>query len=235
MDLDSIISKISSDLLNLEEERKRKSNRASSDEGIQLWNYYPKFFPSNWYEELYSDIKDKVSGYFTMASRGEVGKLYPSNRLSCFFMDSDKNNEQNDEKNNEKSNVEKFSYSELPVFDWKDSPMITKIRLNVQLKLSERYDYCLCHIYRDGKDNINFHSDKEALDSDIASVSFGAQRKFRLRSLDKTKGYDFEYLLGNGDLFHMLAGCQRKYKHAIPKELTIKEPRINLTFRKFSK
>lgn len=222
---------------------------------IQLWNHYPNFFPSSWYQPLYEELKDKVTGYTSTYN----GKNYASKRISCFFVDTSGLNIVDSERIKEISSEEKeespiakeineifetavqkvdarsqyFSYARLPAFDWKESEMISKIHFNVELKLKTNYDYCLCHIYRDGKDEINWHADRESLNLDIASVSFGACRKFRLRTKDKTKGHDFEYNLGSGDLFHMLEGCQKVYKHCVPKESTVKEPRINLTFRKY--
>lgn len=236
------------------------------DDLVQLWNYYPNFFPSSWYQPLYDELKDKVTGYMSSYN----GKLYPSKRISCFFVDTsgfasrsdlrsvdivdsrDFPEEISKEEDPEEGPITRevnkifeeqvkkvdarsqyFSYSRLPAFDWKDSTMISKIRFNVQHKLKTSYDYCLCHIYRDGKDDIGWHADRESLDLDIASVSFGATRKFRLRRKDNTKGWDFEYQLNSGDLFHMLPGCQKKYKHCVPKETKVKESRINITFRKF--
>ena len=94
-----------------------------------------------------------------------------------------------------------------------------------------QFDYVLVHIYQNGEDHISWHNDKEALDTPIASLSFGAKRKFRFRDINETKGWCAEYELQNGDLVLMKAGCQRKYKHCVPATKTCTEPRINLTFR----
>jgi alkylated DNA repair dioxygenase AlkB len=37
--------------------------------------------------------------------------------------------------------------------------------------------------------------------------------------------------LSSGSLLLMKAGVQSEYKHALPKALRVREPRINLTFR----
>lgn len=95
-----------------------------------------------------------------------------------------------------------------------------------------QFDYVLCHYYPDGNASINWHNDKEALDSDVVSVSFGSQRYFRFRLIGKTKGWIDQFELEHGDVFHMLCGCQRKLEHCVPVQKRITEPRINLTFRR---
>ena len=97
----------------------------------------------------------------------------------------------------------------------------------------ETYDYVLVHIYYSGKGSIAYHNDSEAMNSSIASVSFGSTRKFRFRKIGKTKGWDHEFRLGSGDLFMMYKGCQSKYMHSVPIERSVKSQRINLTFRKY--
>ena len=112
--------------------------------------------------------------------------------------------------------------------------MLKEVKEQLEKKLGTHFDYFLCHIYTTGEDYIPWHNDRESMDGDIASVSFGATRKFRLRKVEETTGYEKEYKMKNGDMIHMLEGCQRAYKHCVPVEKKIKEPRINLTFRKIS-
>lgn len=150
------------------------------------------------------------------------GKSFPSKRISCVVGGKKFN----------KVSSSYFSYENLDKFSWKDLPVLNDIKSQLEEKLDTKYDYCLCHIYRDGKDTIGWHNDKEALDNDVASISFGATRKFRFRKISETRGYLVEYKLKSGDLLHMLPGCQRKYKHHVPTEASIDTPRINLTFRK---
>jgi alkylated DNA repair dioxygenase AlkB len=92
--------------------------------------------------------------------------------------------------------------------------------------------------YRDGKQYIGYHNDKihkvgsfipDGYHEYIASLSFGTKRRFIMKNM-KTKE-KHEYSLSDGDLFIMLPGCQQQYKHTVPKELRVKDGRINLTFR----
>jgi len=56
-----------------------------------------------------------------------------------------------------------------------------------------------------------------------------AERLFRLKRQDGAIA--FAERLPHGSLFIMAGKTQRNYKHEVPKELTLNEPRINLTFR----
>lgn len=97
----------------------------------------------------------------------------------------------------------------------------------------EAFNSVLCNLYRNGQDRIGWHSDDETPfgpDPVIASVSFGAARRFQLRK--KSTGETREVRLGEGDYLIMGRGCQRLYQHGIPRELKVKEPRISLTFRR---
>jgi alkylated DNA repair dioxygenase AlkB len=64
----------------------------------------------------------------------------------------------------------------------------------------------------------------------IASVSLGAERLFRLRHKGGTIA--FSERLSNGSLLIMAGHTQENFKHEVPKEPNITQPRINLTFRR---
>ena len=63
----------------------------------------------------------------------------------------------------------------------------------------------------------------------IASLSFGARRRFQLRHLKDQE--QKEILLKEGSLLVMEGELQQHWKHQLPKALKVKEARINLTFR----
>jgi alkylated DNA repair dioxygenase AlkB len=79
---------------------------------------------------------------------------------------------------------------------------------------------------------MGWHSDDEKMivpKSAIASVSFGATRKFVFKhKKDKTQ---VSTILENGSLLVMKGETQIDWLHALPKSTKIKTPRINLTFR----
>ena len=79
---------------------------------------------------------------------------------------------------------------------------------------------------------MGWHSDNEKelkKNGAIASVSFGAARKFcfKHRKTQEKK----EILLENGSLLVMKGSIQENWLHQLPPSKKIKENRINLTFR----
>ena len=96
-----------------------------------------------------------------------------------------------------------------------------------------QFNVCLLNFYETGQQRIGWHADREELGrtTPIASISLGAPRTFLLRS--KTNGvHDRSSLvLQPGSLVVMENQCQLEYVHSIPKEDTVTEGRINLTFR----
>ncbi len=108
----------------------------------------------------------------------------------------------------------------------------------IQLKqLAERlsethFNSCLLNLYHNGGEGMGWHSDDEksvGRDSAIASISFGAEREFRLKH--KTSGEIVSVVLESGSLLVMQGSTQRHWLHSVPKTTKIATPRINLTFR----
>ena len=66
----------------------------------------------------------------------------------------------------------------------------------------------------------------------IASVSLGAERKFKLRHKKyKENKLQHEVFLQNGSLLLMSGSTQHHWLHEIPRTAKPIGPRINLTFR----
>ena len=122
-----------------------------------------------------------------------------------------------------------FDIYKLPLIDW--SFTVNEIRNKILTNYSDLYpiDYGLVHYYSDSNANISWHSDKEALKSNIYSVSIGGTRCFCLR--DKMSKKVLTFNLFDGDLFVMKIGCQDKYEHCIKSIKLFNEPRISITFR----
>lgn len=94
------------------------------------------------------------------------------------------------------------------------------------------YDSCWLNYYRDGRDSISPHSDKEAYGplNIVSGLSLGATRTFTMRhKFTPNKSIKFE--IRNGDFMMMGGDCQRLWTHGIEKEFHVKEPRVSLTFR----
>ena len=93
------------------------------------------------------------------------------------------------------------------------------------------YNAVLCNLYRNGNDSVRLHADAEAeMGPVIASVSLGIERLFRLKG--KNGHVVFAERLPHGSLLIMAGQTQNNFKHEVPKEPAITQPRINLTFRR---
>jgi alkylated DNA repair dioxygenase AlkB len=92
------------------------------------------------------------------------------------------------------------------------------------------YNAVLVNLYKNGKDSVGLHADAEPeMGPVIASVSLGAERLFRLKGKDGAVA--FAERLPHGSLFIMAGKTQKNFKHDVPKEPDVAQPRINLTFR----
>ena len=116
------------------------------------------------------------------------------------------------------------------------TPVLRELLELVEHTLGETFDGVLVNVYRDGKDSISYHSDDEKnIDTTgIASLSLGAKRRFLLRDKqDHSRRWEFS--LGGGDLLHMRAPCQELYEHSVPKQASVTDMRVNLTFRRLKR
>jgi alkylated DNA repair dioxygenase AlkB len=94
------------------------------------------------------------------------------------------------------------------------------------------YNSCLLNLYHDGDEGMAWHSDDEkelAPEGAIASLSFGAERRFLLRH--KSSKEQVEVSLAAGSLLVMRGVTQTHWLHSLPKMKKVRTPRVNLTFR----
>jgi alkylated DNA repair dioxygenase AlkB len=87
--------------------------------------------------------------------------------------------------------------------------------------------------YRDGRDSVAFHRDRELRDADagmIAIVTLGAARPFLLRPHGGGRSVDMRP--GSGDLLVMRGRCHRDWEHGVPK-VAVAGPRISVSLRSF--
>ena len=96
----------------------------------------------------------------------------------------------------------------------------------------ESYNSCLLNLYHDGTEGMAWHSDGEKdlkKNGAIASMSFGAERKFCFKH-KKTKE-TIAVFLENGSLLVMKGSTQTNWLHRLPPTKQVHTPRVNLTFR----
>lgn len=114
-------------------------------------------------------------------------------------------------------------------------PLIKKIKLAVENKLGEKFNFALVNYYPDGDSQISKHQDDETcLDSTkpIACISFGAERQIVFRKIGGTDFFKFSPK--NGSLYVMKHPTNKTWTHEIPKQPRITKPRISITFRVFN-
>jgi alkylated DNA repair dioxygenase AlkB len=96
----------------------------------------------------------------------------------------------------------------------------------------ESFNSCLLNLYHNGNEGLGWHSDDEksiGKYTPIASLSFGAERKFSFKH--KQTKQTVSLVLGHGSLLVMKGATQTNWLHSLPKSNRITQARINLTFR----
>ncbi len=110
---------------------------------------------------------------------------------------------------------------------------LTAIRERVETLGGARFNSLLANLYRNGRDGMGWHADDErelGVNPVIASVSFGATRRFCLRHR-RRKSLTHAIELAAGSLLVMEGATQHHWLHALPKTRREVGERINLTFR----
>lgn len=127
-----------------------------------------------------------------------------------------------------------YTYSGITLDTCPWTPVLMRMRQDVEAATGHRYNSVLLNLYRNQHDSVGWHSDNErelGRSPAIASVSLGATRSFRLRHRERLHA-PVNISLTDGSLLLMAGDTQRNWQHAVPKETREKGPRINLTFRR---
>ena len=94
------------------------------------------------------------------------------------------------------------------------------------------YNSRLLNLYHDGNEGMAYHSDDEKAlgkSTSIASMSFGAERKFLFKH--NVSKETIGMFLENGSLLEMKDTTQTNWLHRLPPTKKITTARVNLTFR----
>lgn len=146
------------------------------------------------------------------------GREMPAPRLSCWIGDAGAT----------------YTYSRVRFEPRPWTPTLEHLRERVSVHCGVAFNSVLANLYRDGADAMGWHSDDEPELGPrpvIASLSLGAQRRFRLRDR-RQRGRSFGIELASGSLLIMAGDTQRHYQHALPRTRAGVGPRLNLTFRR---
>ena len=114
------------------------------------------------------------------------------------------------------------------------TPFLKEIESQIAKICGFTFNSCLLNSYRDGNEGMSYHRDNERTlveEYPIASLSFGAERKFQLKH--RETGEKVEVLLENNSMLLMTGAIQEQWLHALPKSKKVTEKRINLTFRQY--
>ena len=177
---------------------------------------YRDIFARDELEYLFSSLKDNI--IWTQEYVNIANKKIAQPRLSAWYGDEDAH----------------YTYSNLKLQPrlWNETLLLIKQKIE-ELSLWQ-FNSVLLNYYRDGNDSIAWHSDDErqlGYYPKIASFSLGETRKFLIKPKKKSAGH-LKIFLRAGDLLLLYGEFQRNWLHALPKHKSVKNPRINLTFRR---
>ena len=113
--------------------------------------------------------------------------------------------------------------------------LLLEIKKYVEQYIKFQFNSVLLNEYKSGEVGMGWHSDDEkelGIDPIIASLSFGANRDFIFKHKTDKSFEKIKIHLKSGSLLIMSGSTQHYWKHSLPKRLKIREPRVNLTFRK---
>ena len=125
-----------------------------------------------------------------------------------------------------------YTYSKTTKLALPWTKELLEIKIIVEDRTGETFNSCLLNLYHDGSEGMAWHSDGEkALKKNgaIASLSFGAERKFAFKN--KVSKEKVQLVLEHGSLLIMKGETQSHWLHRLPPTKLISKPRINLTFR----
>ncbi len=178
--------------------------------------YVPHFYSEEESIQLYHILTTKIKWQHDQIK--VFGKVYDQPRLTALYAE----------------NKNPYSYSNIVMHPHQFTDELLSIKQKIEDFSNEQFTTCLLNLYRTGQDSNGWHADDEkelGKNPVIASLSFGAKRKFKMRRKDNTKE-KFDLELNAGSLLIMKGETQHYWQHQIPKTAKKISPRINLTFRK---
>jgi len=173
--------------------------------------FVPEFFDKSKSDYYFNFLLNNIQ--WKQEERRMYGKTVKFPRLTAWYGD------------------QPYTYSGIThaVREWTD--ILLEIKREVELKTQSSFNSVLLNLYRKGNDSISWHADAEKSLGEnpiIASVSFGATRRFQLGYNKTNEKIQLE--LGHGSLLIMKGELQHYWQHQVPKTKKEVEQRINLTF-----
>ena len=125
-----------------------------------------------------------------------------------------------------------YTYSKITKKAGPWTPQLLDIKKIVEEHCGETFNSCLLNLYHSGAEGMAWHSDGEKdlkKNGTIASVSFGAERKFAFKHKQTRETVFLN--LKHGSLLVMKGATQTHWLHRLPPTTKVHAPRVNLTFR----
>jgi alkylated DNA repair dioxygenase AlkB len=113
-------------------------------------------------------------------------------------------------------------------------PVLGDIRAALSQRYGRRFGGVFLNYYRDGRDSVAFHRDRELRELEdglVAIVTIGATRPFLFRP--RSGGCSVDVRPGSGDLVVMRGRCHCDWEHGVPK-VAVAGPRISASTRAFA-
>ncbi|WP_062058537.1 alpha-ketoglutarate-dependent dioxygenase AlkB family protein [Aquimarina longa] len=129
-----------------------------------------------------------------------------------------------------------YTYSNTTKFALPWTKELVELKEMVEHNTGEKFNSCLLNLYHNGQEGMAWHSDAEKdlkKNGAIASLSFGAERKFSFKHKETKQVVSL--VLEKGSLLVMKDTTQTNWLHRLPPTKKIMKPRINLTFRTICK
>jgi len=192
---------------------------SNAKEGLTLiengeYIFYPKFFSKVESDSFLINLRNNI--VWKQESMNIYGKKIDFPRLTAWYGNNDK----------------PYSFSGITLQPLPWTIEILSIKSQIEAVAKTAFNSVLLNLYRDGNDSISWHTDAEkelGTNPVIASVNFGATRKFQLRHIKTKEKLEIE--LTHGSLLIMRGELQHFWQHQVPKTSKIVGERINLTFR----
>ncbi len=176
--------------------------------------FYPNFFSKAESDSFLKNLRNNI--VWKQESMNMYGKKIDFPRLTAWYGNNDK----------------PYSFSGITLQPLPWSSEILSIKSKIEPVAKTAFNSVLLNLYRDGNDSISWHTDAEkelGTNPVIASVNFGATRKFQLRHIKTKEKLEIE--LTHGSLLIMQGELQHFWQHQVPKTSKVVGERINLTFR----
>ncbi|WPO66913.1 alpha-ketoglutarate-dependent dioxygenase AlkB [Acinetobacter haemolyticus] len=125
-----------------------------------------------------------------------------------------------------------YTYSNMNKYALPWTAELIELKALVETLTGETFNSCLLNLYHSGEEGMAWHSDGETdlkKNGAIASLSFGAERKFAFKH--KQSKEKVELYLEHGSLLVMKDVTQTHWLHRLPPTKKVSTARINLTFR----